>query len=1170
MTARPLGVLFRALEGFLRSPATGARVAGASGTRRALRSGGRGRERPLASRVTAGDPIDVATGEVVLHQVDAEVAGTLPLAYERTHVSSYRAGRLFGASWASTLDERLEAGDGGMWFATADGMVLSYPVPVAGTPVLPAAGPRWPLQAVAGGYTITDPYRGLVRHFAATELAAISDRNGNRVEFARGDDLLEVRHPGGRTVAVELEDGRASVLRVAGEVLARYRYDEDRRLREVTGPSGARLRFDYDAAGRLTAWTDSNGFHYGYTYDEQGRAIRGAGSGGFLDVTLSYAADATTVTDSRGHATTYHFNELRQVVAEVDSLGRRRVSEWDRDDRLLSRTDPLGRTTRYGYDVAGNLTSVIRPDGRRMTARYDELNLPVEIVEADGAVWRHRYDPHGNLVAVTDPCGGVTRHAYDQRGRLTATTDAVGETTRVETDAAGLLSAVTSPLGATTRFERDAMGRVTTIVDPAGGVTRLAWSPRGELLRHTTPGGATERWAYDGEGNVVETVDAAGGVTRTEFGPFDLPVAEVGPDGARTEYSYDGELRLVAITGPTGLVWRYEYDAAGNLVREVDFDGRVQSYAYDAGGRLREHVNGARQVVRYSYDLLDNVVEESGDRAATFAYDAAGRLVHAANADADLRLEYDALGRIVAETCNGRTLTSGYDLAGRRLRRSTPSGARADWSYDAGGRPAELRTAGTVIRFRHDATGREVERRLGDRVVLAQSWHADHHLAAQTVGGRSHRSYAYRPDGLLSAVTDGDDGPRRYELDAAGRVTAVESRQGDERYAYDLAGNITWAAPGGGAGERRRHSGSMITRAGSVRYAYDEQGRAVRRTQETPSGDTLDWRYAWDAADRLVAVVSPEGQTWRYRYDPLGRRIAKQRLAAGGTGVAEQIDFVWDGDTLAEEVAGGHVTTWDYEPGTVHPLAQAERSPAGGPELRVIVTDQVGAPAELVDAGGRVVARIRTTLWGEGGPAGCPLRFPGQYRDGESGLHYNHHRHYDPAIGRYLSRDPLGPDPAPNPYAYVPNPTFQIDPLGLAPCMPKLHIAFGLNKNGQLKAFAATVNARTYFNLPKEWYVGEFRDDIRHIVNHPSVKISFNLTGINSARASVRRVKKNGRSMGLRRGREFMGRKVGYTDFELYAIANAPHSWSRITWYRESRLPWRKGEGVREVGNPFG
>ncbi|MGW1606719.1 polymorphic toxin type 28 domain-containing protein, partial [Streptomyces eurythermus] len=67
-----------------------------------------------------------------------------------------------------------------------------------------------------------------------------------------------------------------------------------------------------------------------------------------------------------------------------------------------------------------------------------------------------------------------------------------------------------------------------------------------------------------------------------------------------------------------------------------------------------------------------------------------------------------------------------------------------------------------------------------------------------------------------------------------------------------------------------------------------------------------------------------------------------------------------------------------------------------------------------------------------------PLRFPGQYYDPETGLHYNYFRHYDPETARYLTPDPLGLTPAPNPVTYVRNPCGWADPLGLAPdqCRP--------------------------------------------------------------------------------------------------------------------------------------
>jgi RHS repeat-associated protein len=612
-------------------------------------------------------------------------------------------------------------------------------------------------------------------------------------------------------------------------------------------------------------------------------------------------------------------------------------------------------------------------------------------------------------------------------------------------------------------------------------------------------------------------------VTTTEVGTFDLPASHTDPAGARTEFGYDTELRLITVTNPAGLTWRYDYDPAGNLVAETDFNGRTLRYRHDAAGQLVERVNGAGETTRLDYDALGNLVEQrSGDAVTRFDFDLAGRLARARNADADVIFERDLLGRLRTETTNGRTMASSYDAAGRRVRRVTPSGAESTWAYDAAARPIALTTAGRTVHFGHDAAGREVERRLSPQTVLAQAWDAGSRLLSQTLlgptpgaGGQQvvqRRSYRYRPDGMLTGVDDHLAGSRSYHLDPAGRITAVSGPEWTEQYGYDRAGNVSTAVwPGPEAAEAagaRDYTGTLLRRAGNVRYEYDGQGRVVLRQQRRLSRKPASWRYEWDADDRLVAVTTPAGQRWRYRYDPFGRRIAKQRLDSDGSTVLEQLDFAWDDGRLVEETRtdwwpglaapiASQATVWDWQPGTFQPVSQRHlTSVAGRPqewidqEFYSIVADLAGTPAELVDDRGAVVWRARASVWGVATgrtPAApsCPLRFPGQYFDPETALNYNNQRYYDPVGARYQSPDPIGLAAAPDDHAYVVNPTSWIDPLGLTPCTANYtqQSASHVYSHGHA-ANSPQLPNKSRFNVTEGGQ--KFTDEV---INHPNVNV---------------------------------------------------------------------------------
>jgi len=441
-------------------------------------------------------------------------------------------------------------------------------------------------------------------------------------------------------------------------------------------------------------------------------------------------------------------------------------------------------------------------------------------------------------------------------------------------------------------------------------------------------------------------------------------------------------------------------------------------------------------------------------------------------------LERDELGRVLSETVNGRTVSYTYDAAGRRTSRTTPSGHVSAWTYDAADRPLSLTTDGGALSFTYDAAGRETHRQLTESVGLSQGWDATGRLTRQTVEAAhgellQHRTYAYRPDGYVTEIRELTSGTRRFDLDKTGRVTGVQAHGWTEKYAYDAAGNQSYAeAPAHPATGERTHDGTLIRRAGRTTYEHDAAGRLIRKTRKLLNGQTRTWTYTWNAEDRLVAATNPNGEEWHYSYDPLGRRISK-------SGPDMSVTFTWDGSRVTEQTTpDGSATTWDYAPDTHRPLAQTTRDPLlRTPQFHAVVTDPVGTPTELINASGTVAWQSRTTLWGTPlptppGAAHCPLGFPGQYADPETGLHYNYFRYYDPETARYLTPDPLGLSPAPNHQLFVENPCTSSDPLGLAKCPKEVRAEFSSLRKGSTNRTRLVDTPEELRNLFDKWTEG--------------------------------------------------------------------------------------------------
>ncbi|MTD12671.1 hypothetical protein GIS00_01760 [Nakamurella sp. YIM 132087] len=1097
---------------------------------------------PLRGRTCASDPIDVVTGEMVMHHVDLELPSVLPLVLVRTHLSSYRWGGGFGQSWASTLDQRLlpQPGDD-MVLLTEDGSALLFEgaaaLPASGVVVARWGSRRWELRRDGTGWQVLDPVEYITRWFGENLLLhAITDVVGNRIDFRRTSAGLvyEISHSGGYQVLVASAHGRYEWIGLidpdspGGMVdVVRFQHVAEG-VSGIVNSSGLPLKLSYDAACRVTGWEDRNGVWYAYVYDEESRCVRTSGREQLLSYGFSYGLGRTTVTDSTGAVSLHEYNEDGQVVRTVDPIGRTRSALYDSFDRVVTETDPLGRTVQYVRDSQGRLLERIEVDGSQVRIERDGHGRPARLTDQDGRVTTFEHDDLGNLLVETGPGDEVTRRTYRSTGVPATETDALGAVTVFDSDAAGRLTGITAPTGEVTRFELDAFGRTRRTVLPDGGAEIRSWTVEGRLAALFGPDGSVRRSRWDAEGNLVEEIDEVGAVTRWTIGMLDLPVSRTDPDGAVFRFEYDTELRLTGVVNPEGLRWSYEYDPAGQVVAETDFNGRRCTFAYDELGEPVLRRNASGQEVRFERDELGRISAKSTDQdTIRFEWNGRGDLMEAAGEHTSTLIGHD--GDLAVELTDGMELLVGFDAVGAVSARRLPSGRETFWTYDPAGRVAALCTGGIDVTYSYDRAGRSIRRDFTGGLTVVDELDAVGDLVAQRAGSRDpapgggaagpcgvasdvdgpvpagsevFRQPAFASevpldDGLpaggnaeirdlrIRRLADGTmigssdrSGSRSWELDPGGRVAVVGGPSGRERYGYDPSGNVV-TADLDGVTERRTYDGTLLTRAGDVGYSYDADGRLISK-RDVRTGEST--HFVWDADDQLIRVDLPDGTSWFYSYDCMFRRRRKEHRTADGT-VLEVVRFAWDEFRLMEEIREDGVTGWEYDDWT--PILQHETGP-GGEQLFAVLTDLAGSPTALVTVDGReVVWSSDPTLWGlsrgtGSDPSRCPLRFAGQYFDAETGLHYNLRRYYDPATGRYLSPDPLGLSPAPDPHRYVLNPTRWIDPLGLK-CQSS-----DIVPGGGLKAHEGETPWERGHTL--RWHVGKSEPElIQRMTDNPKV-----------------------------------------------------------------------------------
>ncbi len=606
----------------------------------------------------------------------------------------------------------------------------------------------------------------------------------------------------------------------------------------------------------------------------------------------------------------------------------------------------------------------------------------------------------GNLIKITDNNGNSINYSYDTKGNrikeeIKDTSGNLQKTVSYQYDLPNQLTRIDNPDGGYTLYGYDSRGNRVTAKNPNGNVASYIYDSLNRLIKIIQPGNIVTTYTYDKRGNLTSVTDANGNTTTYEYNLQNGQIKTISPDTGTTTYTYD---------------------LNGNLKTKTDAEGITITYSYDIANRLLQiSFPDTTQNITYTYDNCTN---------------GKGRLCKMTDPAGTTNYEYNAKGQIVKETKIIDNITYvteySYNKNGKLTSMKYPGERVITYNYSNDRAISILNNAVTVASdITYKPFGGMTDITYGNGITGTINYDNQYRITALTAGTILNYSYTHDYNGNITGITNNLDtaNNKTYTYDVLDSLTEAIGPWGSLNYTYDGVGNRQKETSNLNETNYTYTANKLISSSGEKMFTFSYDATGNTTTENTR-------QYIYNQNQRLIKVTENDTDTvilGEYIYNGNGQRVKK---VAGGTTTI--FHYSLDGQLIAESDNTGAVTA-DYVYLFNQPLAKIENN-----DIYYYHNDHLATPMLMTDESGQTVWEGEYLPFGEQlsvtGSITNNLRFPGQYYDSETGLHYNYYRDYKPEIGRYLEADPIGIDNGRNHlFVYVGNnPVNFVDPEGLS------------------------------------------------------------------------------------------------------------------------------------------